>query len=49
MPVNVIEPVNLLLSVPPNVSSPFETDLDDVGSNETAISFAGIVPSTMEM
>ena len=41
---NVIAPVNLLESVPPKVSSPFVTDADVVGSNETPISSDVIVP-----
>ena len=41
---NEIEPVNLVESVPPNVSSPFVTDAEFVGSKETPSSLDGIVP-----
>jgi hypothetical protein len=42
--VNEIAPVNLDESVPPKVSSPFVTDAELVGSNETPISSEVIVP-----
>jgi hypothetical protein len=39
-----IAPVNLVESAPPKVSSPFVTDAELVGSNETPISSELIVP-----
>jgi hypothetical protein len=44
--VNVIIPVNLDASVPPKVSSPFVTESELVGSNETPISSEVIVPES---
>ena len=42
--VNVILPVNLELSVPPNVSSPLLLMVSLVGSKETATKFSAMVP-----
>ena len=42
--VNVIDPVNFELSVPPNVNSPLFATSCVVGSNEIPISFADMVP-----
>jgi len=46
MGVKVSEPVNLVLSVPPQVSSPFNCSPEElvIGSKETPISWALIVP-----
>ncbi len=40
----VMEPVNLLESVAPKVSSPLVTDSELVGSKETASKLLGMVP-----
>jgi hypothetical protein len=42
--VNVISPVNFEGSVPPNVSSPFLTELALVGSKDTETKLAEMVP-----
>jgi hypothetical protein len=39
---NVIDPVNLVESMPPNVNSPFLTDVVVVGSKDTATRLDGI-------
>lgn len=44
MGTKVIDPVNLDESVPPKVISPFVTESDVVGSNETPIKSEEIVP-----
>ena len=40
----VIEPINLVASVPPQVISPFKSLPVMAGPNETPISWAGMVP-----
>ena len=42
--VKVMDPVNLLESVAPNVNSPLVLDSEVVGSNETATKFDDILP-----
>ena len=42
--VKLIDPVNLLESVPPNVNSPLVSDSDDVGAKETETKLDGMVP-----
>ena len=42
---NVMLPVNLELSVPPNVNSPLTDSKEVVGSKETATKCSGMVPA----
>ena len=42
-------PMNLVESVPPNISSPFVSKFESVGLKNTAISFCGIVPCSKRL